>query len=347
VPITILGEQFTLYRGSSGQPHLVAFRCAHRGTQLSVGWVEDDCIRCRYHGWKYDASGQCVEQPGDDEAFARRVSIRAYPTQEYAGLVFVYLGEGEPPPLRRYPDLEQPGVLIVDPPEVVPCNFWNRFDNDAGHLAWTHRSTALRSGRLDYLLPVTETFKETDYGFLSLRNRPGRTADPHRVYMPNTRHWRSKTRARAYQAGDLIETKFTWSVPIDDEHYVGFDVTLTPLTGEDAEAYMAEREEEQEPQAEQRWEIARAILAGKMTNEQIPDEISYYNMNAIDDYVTQVGQGAIADRAPGVEHPGRHDARVIFYRKLWLRELAALAQGRPLKAWKVPDELLWDELLSD
>ena len=49
-----MGEQFTLYRGDDGKPHVVDFRCAHRQTQLSVGWVEDDCIRCRFHGWKYD-----------------------------------------------------------------------------------------------------------------------------------------------------------------------------------------------------------------------------------------------------------------------------------------------------
>src|SRR4051812_39441077 len=77
VPIRVMGEDLTLYRGEAaagapplpnpstdsgqapsppggkGQAHLVAFRCAHRGTQLSVGWVEEDCIRCRYHGWMY------------------------------------------------------------------------------------------------------------------------------------------------------------------------------------------------------------------------------------------------------------------------------------------------------
>src|SRR3954469_21554949 len=64
-PIEIMSERLTLYRGEAGTAHLVDFRCAHRGTQLSVGWVEDDCIRCRYHGWMYDATGQCVEQPGE------------------------------------------------------------------------------------------------------------------------------------------------------------------------------------------------------------------------------------------------------------------------------------------
>src|SRR5438067_6714981 len=106
VPIKAMGEDFTLYRGEGGQVHLVAFRCAHRGTQLSTGWVEGDCIRCFYHGWKYDGSGQCVEQPAEDAGFASKVTIKSYPIEEYLGLIWAYLGEGEPPPLRRFPQLE-------------------------------------------------------------------------------------------------------------------------------------------------------------------------------------------------------------------------------------------------
>src|SRR5688572_7679497 len=71
-PIKIMGEEFTLYRGEGGAPHVVAFRCAHRGTQLSAGSVEDDCIRCVYHGWKYDSSGQCVEQPAEEKPFVEK-----------------------------------------------------------------------------------------------------------------------------------------------------------------------------------------------------------------------------------------------------------------------------------
>src|SRR5579883_2699377 len=103
-PLRILGEDFTLYRGEGGQPHIVAFRCAHRGTQLSTGWVEGDCLRCFYHGWKYDASGQCVEMPAEDPSFPPKVKIRSYPTEEYLGLIFAYLGEDEAPPLPRFPE---------------------------------------------------------------------------------------------------------------------------------------------------------------------------------------------------------------------------------------------------
>ena len=62
-PIKIMGEELTLYRGDSEAPHLLAFRCAHRGTQLSTGWVEGDDLRCFYHGWRYDPDGRCLERP--------------------------------------------------------------------------------------------------------------------------------------------------------------------------------------------------------------------------------------------------------------------------------------------
>ena len=58
-PVQLMSERFTLYRGASGKAYLVDFGCAHRGTQLSTGWVEGECIRCRYHGWKYEGNGQC------------------------------------------------------------------------------------------------------------------------------------------------------------------------------------------------------------------------------------------------------------------------------------------------
>ena len=104
-PIRILGEDFTLYRGESGTPHLVGFRCAHRDAQLSVGWVEEDCIRCRFHGWKYDSSGQCIEQPAEKKPFAQNVRIASHPAKEYLGLIFAYLGEATRRRFRAIPIL--------------------------------------------------------------------------------------------------------------------------------------------------------------------------------------------------------------------------------------------------
>ena len=110
-PIRIMSQDFTLYRGQSGQAHLVDARCPHRGTQLSAGWIEGDALRCYYHGWVYAPDGQCVEQPAEPEPFCNRIKIRSFPTYAYLGLIFAYLGEGDPPPVPRFSQLEgsEPG----------------------------------------------------------------------------------------------------------------------------------------------------------------------------------------------------------------------------------------------
>jgi 5,5'-dehydrodivanillate O-demethylase oxygenase subunit len=59
VKVRVLGEDFTLYRGESGKTHLLAPRCPHRNTLLCTGWVEEDNIRCFYHGWQFDPTGSC------------------------------------------------------------------------------------------------------------------------------------------------------------------------------------------------------------------------------------------------------------------------------------------------
>ena len=124
IPLQIMNERLTLYRGESGAAHAVAFRCVHRGTQLSTGWVEGDDLRCRYHGWKYDATGQCIEQPCEPEPFCEKVRIRSYPTEEYLGLIFVYMGEGEAPPMPRFSQFnEANGMLEVAKPKLCESNY--------------------------------------------------------------------------------------------------------------------------------------------------------------------------------------------------------------------------------
>src|SRR5262245_15408883 len=103
-PIRIMSEDYTLFRGQSGKAQIVAQRCPHRGALMHLGWVEDDDIRCVYHGWKYDCSGQCIEQPAEATGFSRKVTLPVYPTREHLGLIFAYFGEGEPPPFPPYPE---------------------------------------------------------------------------------------------------------------------------------------------------------------------------------------------------------------------------------------------------
>jgi 5,5'-dehydrodivanillate O-demethylase len=330
-PIRIMGEDFALYRGTGGTPHVVAFRCAHRGTQLSAGWVEGDCIRCMYHGWLYDSAGQCLEQPAEEQSFAKKIRIRSYPTEEYLGLIFAYLGEGKAPPFPRYPHFEKEGVLEVLPVQVWPCNFFQRVDNngDTFHVPFVHRgaylSTDLRSG-----LP-TISKEESPWGTTGYATFPGGWTNVLQFVMPNAYTFRNPSPYPDIPWDD----RFQWDVPLDDRQSLQFRLRLVPLNGEAARQY---RERRAELLAKENFSIADAgqsVLTGKLNFEELEkltnDKISLIHSQ---DYVSQVGQGVIADRSQ--EHLGRSDLGVILFRKIWERELRALAEGRPLKKWVLP-----------
>lgn len=328
IPVRIMGEDLTLYRGEGGKAHIVSFRCAHRGAQLSTGWVEGDCIRCLYHGWKYDDSGQCIEQPGEDESFAAKVRIQSYPTEEYLGLIFVYLGDGPTPPLRRFPDFEKPGVLETDPPEPWPCNVMNRLENDPAHVPWTHKESTLRTGQNQRHMEGRDAqhyarqYVEADYGIA--------TAGGNRNVMPNINALKVPVKTTGWE--HLWEYRLIFHVPIDDQNSVAYDVNLvTGLSDEEAERFRQRRRELQEGDDPAPYQMAKAILAGKMTVRDVPASLSLYKQFWIEDYVTQVGQGPIADREQ--EHLGRNDQKIILRRKILKREIMALTEGRPTKNW--------------
>ncbi|WP_035989832.1 aromatic ring-hydroxylating dioxygenase subunit alpha [Leptolyngbya sp. KIOST-1] len=111
-PVRLMGEDYVLYRGSDGQVVAMRDRCIHRGASLAGGWVEGNCIRCPYHGWRYDADGTCVHIPADQPGtpIPKRAKIEAFPVEEHYGLVWLFVGdlpaEARPPipPLPEYGD---------------------------------------------------------------------------------------------------------------------------------------------------------------------------------------------------------------------------------------------------
>src|SRR5262245_18245441 len=97
MPIALLGEDLVLYKDLQGTYGLIDRHCAHRRADLSYGFVEACGLRCNYHGWRFDETGRCLEQPYDDIAaaearFKDRVRIKSYPVDVRAGLIWAYLG---------------------------------------------------------------------------------------------------------------------------------------------------------------------------------------------------------------------------------------------------------------
>src|SRR6266487_2647959 len=101
VPVRLLGEDLVLFRDDQGRPGLLGLHCAHRGADLSYGRLEGGGLRCIYHGWLYDVTGRCLEQPGEPagSTFHERIRQTAYPCREMGGLIYAYMGPGDPPQL--------------------------------------------------------------------------------------------------------------------------------------------------------------------------------------------------------------------------------------------------------
>ncbi len=334
-PIEIMSERFTLYRGETGAPHVTEFRCPHRGTQLSAGWVEGDSIRCMYHGWLFNGAGQCTEQPAEEKSFAAKIRIKSFPAREYLGLIFAYLGEGEAPPFPRFSHMEEDGVLEVLSTEIWPCNFFQRIDNngDTYHVPFVHRgaysasSTNQRSG-----LPEIAK-EESPWGTTGYASFAEGWRNVFQFFMPNVYAFRNPSP----EPECAWEDRMQWDVPLDDERSLEFRLRRLPLAGSAAETF---RQRQAAAAAERKISVAQmgeAVLSGNIRFQDLDhffkDKIPLVHAQ---DYVAQVGQGARAERAR--EHLGRSDAGVILFRRIWERELRALAEGRPLKKWALPQD---------
>jgi 5,5'-dehydrodivanillate O-demethylase len=340
-PIRFASEDLTLYRGEGGAAHLVAFRCAHRGTQLSTGWVEGDNVRCFYHGWAYDGTGQCVEQPAEPEPFCSRIKIKGYPVQEYLGLIFAYLGEGEPPPMWRFPEFEDDDEGVREAYTYgTPwkMNVFNSLENDPFHGAWVHRESYIASGRVG--IPIV-TCEETDYGYITHQRLPDEAThwqeSQTHFLMPNANY---ATRTAPELGREAWREAIAWRVPVDDENMLSFGLNFTHMPKEAQAAYLERRRAKAAELAELTpyTDVAEAVLRGELRIEDIADRHQHpdrlFNMQ---DYVSQVGQGRIPNRAEW--HMGREDITVIMLQNMWRRELQNLAEGRPLKQWSRPERL--------
>jgi 5,5'-dehydrodivanillate O-demethylase len=324
-PIKFAGEQFTLYRGKSGVPHVLDFRCAHRGTQLSAGWVEDDCIRCRYHGWKYDASGQCVETPGQTESFAGKIRIRSYPAQEYLGLIFAYFGDGNPPALPKYADFESEGVIVATT-YTRACNYFNNVENsvDLLHVAFTHGNVSnYRSLGISSIAA-----RESDWGITVSATAPDGRVRLNQFGMPNIINFKTPPEVPAPEWTDVL----AWRVPLDDETHASFSAKLVHVSGEAAERLLEMHRAK--PAKTDGTILADLVLKGEMSLEEISESEDLHQGKSlidIQDHVVQIGQGAIADREH--ERLGPTDVGIILLRKLYFREIQSFARSTPLKQW--------------
>ena len=119
--------------------------CAHRGVSLWFGQNEECGLRCPYHGWKYDVTGQCVDLPSEPEesGFRKNIRLKSYPCIEKAGIVWAYMGPPgmqPPPPALEWTEVEPPQRFVSK--RLQECNYLQAMEGgiDSSHVSWLHGS---------------------------------------------------------------------------------------------------------------------------------------------------------------------------------------------------------------
>ena len=141
--VRLLCEDLVLFRTGQGKVGLVGAYCQHRLAPLYFGRIEDDGIRCPYHGWKYATDGMCVEMPNipPEQQFCDAIHHPGYPCVEYGGIIWTYMGPAkEPAPLPEFEFTQVPDDQRTYRVFHQECNYLQVLEGgiDATHVMWLH-----------------------------------------------------------------------------------------------------------------------------------------------------------------------------------------------------------------
>jgi 5,5'-dehydrodivanillate O-demethylase len=326
--LRVMGEDLTLYRGESGAPYLVGGRCAHRCTVLHTGWVKDDQIRCMYHGWRYDGTGQCTEMPAEKGARTDLVKIASYPVHEYCGLIFAYMGATPAPEfnLPRKDFLEASDCSLMTREQVWDCNWFQQIENslDAVHVSFVHTWGSVSRFEEEISTAIPDlSYSETAAGILQTATRSKNNVRLSNWTFPNNNHIISP----GPKKGDPWINTSVWAVPIDDHYTMRFTISAVPITDAATDRRIARDRNISYTPTDHYEEL--------FAHHRIP-EAGAANLIATQDYVALRGQGVIVDRT--TERLMQSDAGIAFLRRIFQRELEAIRTGRSAKRWEKLEE---------
>ena len=144
--VRLLGEDLVAFRDTDGRVGLIEEHCPHRGASLFYGRNEECGLRCTYHGWKFDVTGQCVDQRSELHPFPQRIKITSYPVRESGGIVWTYMGPADTmTPFRDFGTESLPAPLASANKEVIYCNWVQSMDGDldTAHISNLHQFDAI------------------------------------------------------------------------------------------------------------------------------------------------------------------------------------------------------------
>jgi phthalate 4,5-dioxygenase oxygenase subunit len=347
VRLRILGEDLVAFRDTEGRVGLIDEFCPHRRASLFWGRNEECGLRCVYHGWKFDVSGACVDMPNEppEYGFDNKVRIAAYPTREYGGIVWAYLGSSEQAP--ELPKLEWarvPASHRYISKRRQETNYLQAIEGgiDSSHSNFLHASVEAFRATPDYLEKVKNSanlraryhlldraprfiVKKTDYGLVIAVRR---NAEEDTYYWRLTQFLLPSHTMIPYQKGLSIHGH-CW-VPRDDETCWVWTISWNPEAPLSQEDWKAIREETfvhtgvnpvtMRPYRNQDNDY------GIDRREQRNSSMTGIHGFAAQDQAMQESMGPIVDRTR--ERLGTSDTAIIAMRRLLLQEIRALQEKR-------------------
>ncbi len=316
--VRILGEELVLFKDRQGRFGLVGAYCAHRRANLTYGIVEEDGLRCPYHGWKYDSTGRCVEQPFEEtlrlsNAPSDKLTLSAYPVEQLGGLIFAYLGPSPAPLLPRWDLLIEENVWREIGYTVTLCNWLQTVENilDPVHVEWLHgvfrNYAAEHTGRTERqrkrIRHVKIAFDLAEYGIVKRRLLEGESEDAddwkigHWLVFPNIQ-----------KGPDMLRFR----VPVDDSHTAQWYFSIHPL---------------REGEIQRLEEVPLYEMPSPLLNERGQPEWRQLDGDVdIQDNAIFASQGALYDRTR--ENLADSDRGVVMYRHLLDGQIKWIEAGK-------------------
>jgi phenylpropionate dioxygenase-like ring-hydroxylating dioxygenase large terminal subunit len=347
-PVKLLGEDFVLFRDENGNYGLMDRDCPHRGADLAFGRLENGGLRCAFHGWLFDTQGRCLETPAEPEGstFCQRIRQRAYPVVERNGILFAYLGQGEPPAFPAFDCFSAPDAYTFAFKGLIECNWLQALEVgiDPAHASFLHRffededpaaayGKQFRGTSADSDMPMTQVLREydrptieveaTDYGLritalrkLSEQHTHVRVTNqvfPHAFVIP--------------MSTDMTITQ--WHVPVDDETCYWYAI-FTSFGKPVDKAQMRTQRLELYELPDYRSRKNRSNDYGFDAHEQQHETYTGmgHDINVHDQWAVE-SMGRIQNRTR--EHLGQSDKAITAYRRLLRRSIEQAQKGeRPV-----------------
>lgn len=357
--VRLLGQDFVLFRDEQGRLGLMDRDCPHRGADLAMGRLEDGGLRCPFHGWLFDVTGQCLETPAEPEGsrMCRSIRQQSYPVVERSGIVFAYLGPGPAPAFPALDCFEAPAPYTFAFKGLLECNWLQALEVgiDPAHASYLHRffedenpengyGRQFRAASAGSDMPMTRVLREYGRPQIEVERTPwGMRLTALRRLDDTHTHVRVTNQLfpTAFVIPMSAEMTITqWHVPIDDVSCYWYAI-FTSFSAPVDKQQMRDQRLELYTLPDYRPRLNKSNNYGFDAAEQRTRTYTGmgHDINVHDQWAVE-SQGAIQDRTR--EHLGTSDKGIALYRRILVEAIEQAGRGeRPLMVLDAAEAAQW------